>query len=75
MAAYLVTKYKRPIEAGDAPDPTVGDHDVLVDIHAAGLNLLDAKVRDESSRSSSRTRRRSSSGTTLPASSAASGPA
>jgi NADPH:quinone reductase-like Zn-dependent oxidoreductase len=46
MAAYLVTKYKRPIEAGDAPDPTVGDHDVLVDIHAAGLNLLDAKVRD-----------------------------
>jgi NADPH:quinone reductase-like Zn-dependent oxidoreductase len=46
IAAYLVTKYKRPIEAGDAPDPTVGDHDVLVDIHAAGLNLLDAKVRD-----------------------------
>jgi NADPH:quinone reductase-like Zn-dependent oxidoreductase len=46
MKAYLVKKYKRPIQAGDAPEPRVGDHDVLVDISAAGLNLLDAKVRD-----------------------------
>jgi NADPH:quinone reductase-like Zn-dependent oxidoreductase len=46
MKAYLVKKYKRPIEAGEAPEPTVGEHDVLVDVHAAGLNLLDAKVRD-----------------------------
>ena len=46
MKAYLVKKYKRPIEAGEAPEPTVGEYDVLVDVHAAGLNLLDAKVRD-----------------------------
>ena len=46
MKAYLVKKYKRPMEAGDAPEPTVGDHDVLVDIHAAGVNMLDAKIRD-----------------------------
>jgi NADPH:quinone reductase-like Zn-dependent oxidoreductase len=46
MKAYLVKKYKRAMAAGDAPEPTVGDHDVLVDIHAAGVNLLDAKVRD-----------------------------
>src|SRR5688572_24841127 len=46
MKAYLVKKYKRPIEGGDAPEPTVGEHDVLVDIRAAGVNLLDAKVRD-----------------------------
>jgi NADPH:quinone reductase-like Zn-dependent oxidoreductase len=46
MKAYLVKKYKRPIEAGEAPEPAVGEHDVLVDVHAAGLNLLDAKVRD-----------------------------
>jgi len=46
MRAYLVSKYKRPLEAGDAPQPAVGDHDVLVTIHAAGVNLLDAKVRD-----------------------------
>ena len=46
MKAYLVNKYKHPIEAGEAPEPTVGDHDVLIEIHAAGVNLLDAKIRD-----------------------------
>ena len=46
MKAYLVNKYKRPMEIADAPEPTIGDHDVLVDIHAAGVNLLDAKIRD-----------------------------
>ena len=34
------------MQAGEAAEPTVGDRDVLVDIHAAGVNLLDAKVRD-----------------------------
>ena len=46
MKAYLVKKYKSQMEAGDAPEPTVGDHDVLVDLHAAGVNMLDAKIRD-----------------------------
>ena len=46
MNAYLVKKYKSPMEAGEVAEPTVGDRDVLVDIHAAGVNLLDAKVRD-----------------------------
>jgi NADPH:quinone reductase-like Zn-dependent oxidoreductase len=46
MKAFLVTKYKRAMQAGDAADPQVGDRDVLVDIHAAGVNVLDAKVRD-----------------------------
>jgi NADPH:quinone reductase-like Zn-dependent oxidoreductase len=46
MQAYLVNKYKRPMESGDAPEPTVGERDVLVAVHAAGVNLLDAKVRD-----------------------------
>jgi NADPH:quinone reductase-like Zn-dependent oxidoreductase len=46
MHSYLVTKYKRSLEAAEAPEPEVGEHDVLVDIHAAGVNLLDAKVRD-----------------------------
>ena len=43
---YPVNKYKSPMQAGGAAEPTVGDHDVLVDIHAAGVNLLDAKIRD-----------------------------
>jgi NADPH:quinone reductase-like Zn-dependent oxidoreductase len=46
VKAYLVKKYKSPMEAGDAPEPTVGDHDVLVDIRAAGVNALDVKIRD-----------------------------
>src|SRR4051794_36695657 len=46
MKAYLVNKYKRPMEAGEAPEPTVRARDVLIDVHAAGVNLLDAKVRD-----------------------------
>ena len=46
MKAFLVTKYKRPLVGGEAPEPTLGEHDVLVDIHAAGVNLLDAKIRD-----------------------------
>jgi NADPH:quinone reductase-like Zn-dependent oxidoreductase len=46
MKTYQVKQYKRPIEASDAPGPTVGDRDALVGIHAAGVNLLDAKIRD-----------------------------
>lgn len=68
MKAYIVEKYKSPMQAGAAAEPAIGDRDVLVDIHAAGVNLLDAKVRDGSSRSSSPTRLRSSSDTTSPAS-------
>lgn len=46
MKAYLVNKYKAPMQAGNAPEPTVDDRDVLVAIHAAGVNMLDAKIRD-----------------------------
>jgi NADPH:quinone reductase-like Zn-dependent oxidoreductase len=46
VKAYLVKRYKSPIKAGETAEPTVGDHDVLVDIHAAGVNVLDAKIRD-----------------------------
>jgi NADPH:quinone reductase-like Zn-dependent oxidoreductase len=44
--AYLVEKYKSPMKAGEVPQPIVSDRDVLVDIHAAGVNMLDAKIRD-----------------------------
>jgi NADPH:quinone reductase-like Zn-dependent oxidoreductase len=46
MKAYLVSKYKSAMQAGEAAEPTVGDRDVLVEIHAAGVNMLDAKLRD-----------------------------
>lgn len=46
MKAYIVDAYKRPMRAGDAAEPRIGDRDVLVDIRAAGVNMLDAKLRD-----------------------------
>lgn len=46
MRAFVVGRYKGAMEAGDAPEPIVGSRDVLVEVHAAGVNLLDAKIRD-----------------------------
>jgi NADPH:quinone reductase-like Zn-dependent oxidoreductase len=46
LKAYSVSKYKRPMQAGDLAEPAVGERDVLVEIHAAGVNMLDAKIRD-----------------------------
>ena len=46
MKAYLVSKYKRPMQVGEVAEPAIDDRDVLVDLHAAGVNLLDAKIRD-----------------------------
>lgn len=48
MKAFILDKYnkKGALRFGDMPEPTLGDDDVLVEIHAAGLNLLDSKVRD-----------------------------
>ena len=45
MKAYVADRYKGPLTLADLPEPTVGEHDVLVDIHAAGVNGLDAKLR------------------------------
>ncbi|MFS8096188.1 NADP-dependent oxidoreductase [Lentzea alba] len=49
MRAFIVDRYGKSgntLRAGDMPEPAVGDHDVLVQIHAAGVNALDAKIRD-----------------------------
>lgn len=46
MKAFVVDGYKRPLRAGDVAEPDVGDRDVLVEIRAAGVNMLDAKLRD-----------------------------
>lgn len=48
MKAYLADKYKKntPLRLADVPEPTLGADEVLVHIHAAGVNLLDAKLRD-----------------------------
>jgi NADPH:quinone reductase-like Zn-dependent oxidoreductase len=45
MRAFVVTEYKGPLQEAAVPDPTVGEHDVLVKVQAAGLNHLDEKIR------------------------------
>lgn len=45
MRAFVVTRYKEPLQEADVPEPTVGENDVLVRVEAAGLNLLDEKIR------------------------------
>jgi NADPH:quinone reductase-like Zn-dependent oxidoreductase len=49
VRAFLVDRYGKSgnvLRAGEVPEPEVGAHDVLVQIHAAGVNALDVKIRD-----------------------------
>lgn len=45
MRAFVINEYKGPLQESDVPEPTVGEHDVLVQVQAAGLNVLDEKIR------------------------------
>lgn len=47
MKAVLLTKHGGPetLRYGEAPDPTAGPGEVVVDIHAASVNAADYKVR------------------------------
>ena len=48
MKAFLVDRYakKGALRLGEVDSPVPGDSDVLIEVHAAGLNQLDAKLRD-----------------------------
>lgn len=47
MKAFFIERYgKGGGELGEMPEPKLGEHDVLVQVHAAGINPLDAKIRD-----------------------------
>ncbi|TCK23476.1 NADPH:quinone reductase-like Zn-dependent oxidoreductase [Ancylobacter aquaticus] len=48
MRAFILDTYQKSgiLRLGNRPEPAVGDEDVLVEIHAAGLNPLDSKIRD-----------------------------
>src|SRR6266516_1498068 len=48
MKAFIVDRYGSSDRGrlGEAPEPELRDDDVLVQIHAAGVNLLDSKIRD-----------------------------
>jgi len=48
MKAFIIDKYKSKDggRIGEMSTPELRDNDVLVQIHAAGVNLLDSKIRD-----------------------------
>src|SRR2546427_12835519 len=48
MKAFILDRYGSAdcVRAGEMPDPELREDDVLVQIHAAGVNLLDSKIRD-----------------------------
>ncbi|MCD5986037.1 NADP-dependent oxidoreductase [Pseudomonas sp. CDFA 610] len=48
MKAFIIDRYgKKEIgRIGDRPDPGIGQTDVLIQIHAASVNMLDVKIRN-----------------------------
>src|SRR6266581_3931500 len=48
MKAFVVGRYGSSdgVQMREVPEPGVGAHDVLVEVRAASVNLLDAKIRD-----------------------------
>jgi NADPH:quinone reductase-like Zn-dependent oxidoreductase len=48
MKAFVIDRYgrKNGIRVGDMPMPEPREDDVLIQIHAAGVNPLDSKIRD-----------------------------
>lgn len=48
MKAFIIDRYgsKDGVRFAEMPDPELRDNDVLVQIHAAGVNPLDSKIRD-----------------------------
>ena len=47
MKAFIIDRYasKDGGRIGEMPDPELRENDVLVQIHAAGVNVLDCKIR------------------------------
>jgi NADPH:quinone reductase-like Zn-dependent oxidoreductase len=48
MKAFVLERYgkKRALRSVEMPTPELRDDEVLVEVHAAGVNLLDSKIRD-----------------------------
>ncbi|GGY19755.1 NADPH:quinone oxidoreductase [Rhodanobacter panaciterrae] len=47
MKAFIIDQYskKDPMRLSEMPEPELRDDDVLIEVHAAGLNLLDSKIK------------------------------
>jgi len=47
MKAYTIQRYSKedPLQLTDVPEPVVKEHEVLIEVHAASINPLDAKLK------------------------------
>ncbi len=48
MKSFLINRYGKgsPLQFSQSPEPELRENDVMVQIHAASVNVLDAKIRD-----------------------------
>ncbi len=48
MKAFIIDRYGAAdrVRLGDVPEPKLREDDVLIQIHAAGVNLVDSKIRN-----------------------------
>ena len=48
MKAFIMDRYGKntSLRVGEMPEPNLRDDDVLVQVYAAGVNVLDSKIRD-----------------------------
>jgi NADPH:quinone reductase-like Zn-dependent oxidoreductase len=47
MKAFIVDRYgKKPLRAGDVPEPELRADEVLIQVHATAVNQLDSKLRN-----------------------------
>lgn len=48
MRAFIINRYgkKEKLHLSKVPQPVVKENDVLVEVHSAGVNLLDSKIKD-----------------------------
>ena len=48
MKAFILESYgaNRALQLADVPEPQLRDDEVLVQVHAAGVNQLDSKIKD-----------------------------
>lgn len=47
MKAFIIDRYSKKdlMRLGETPEPELQDDDVLIEVHAAGLNVLDSKLK------------------------------
>src|SRR3982750_4626269 len=48
MKAFIVNRYgkKEKLQLAEIAEPVVKENDILVQVHSAGVNLLDSKIRN-----------------------------